>query len=100
MSNIDETFKKGLAFVENSTGTKLSQSDQLKFYALYKIANDGLCNTPAPSKLKFVAYAKWSAWNSASKDEKLTPQQAKEKYIAELTRLVPDWEKQAVPAKL
>lgn len=98
MSDINQQFENAVRFVTTSTGVKLSQSDQLHFYGLYKVAVDGPCKIPAPSKLKPVQYAKWSAYHKASEREKLTSEQAKKKYVEELTKLVPSWND--VPAKL
>ena len=56
-----------------------SQEQQLRLYALFKVATAGANATPQPSMLDFVARAKWAAWSEASA---LTRAQAEEQYAA------------------
>lgn len=41
-----------------------SDDEKLKFYALYKQATVGKCNTSQPWAIQVVERAKWDAWNS------------------------------------
>lgn len=89
MSDIDAQFAKGLTFVENSKNVKLSTETKLRFYGLYK-ASTGTPG-PAPSKLKIVEYKKWSAWKKIT-DEGVTKERAKQQYVDELNKAVPNWQ--------
>merc|ERR1711977_354929 len=40
-----------------------SNDDRLYFYARYKQATEGDCNTDRPGMLDFTVKAKWDAWN-------------------------------------
>jgi len=62
----------------NSAGTKYSNEVKLAFYAYYKQITVGPNKTKAPSRLNFVARAKWDAW---SKLKKMSPAKAKREYI-------------------
>ncbi|KZT52935.1 acyl-CoA-binding protein [Calocera cornea HHB12733] len=59
---------------------KLSTDDKLKFYGLFKQANEGPVTTAKPTGMfAFEAKAKWEAW---SKVKDLSQEQAKEEYVA------------------
>ncbi len=47
----------------DSQSNKTSDATKLKFYALYKQAIIGKCNTSQPWALQVVERAKWDAWN-------------------------------------
>lgn len=61
---------------------------KLTYYALYKQATHGDCNTPKPSLLSWAARAKWSAWK---KLEGASRHDAMRWYINRLDRDVPNW---------
>jgi diazepam-binding inhibitor (GABA receptor modulating acyl-CoA-binding protein) len=42
--------------------SKLSDTDKLTLYSLFKQATVGECTTPEPGFLDVVAKAKWAAW--------------------------------------
>ena len=65
----------------------LSNNDKLKFYALFKTATVGPCNTPQPSRLKVVERAKHDAWKKLGQ---MTQLEAKKQMIAEFTKIMPD----------
>eukprot|EP00009_Paramoeba_aestuarina_P004186 CAMPEP_0201508112 /NCGR_PEP_ID=MMETSP0161_2-20130828/1566_1 /ASSEMBLY_ACC=CAM_ASM_000251 /TAXON_ID=180227 /ORGANISM="Neoparamoeba aestuarina, Strain SoJaBio B1-5/56/2" /LENGTH=96 /DNA_ID=CAMNT_0047902661 /DNA_START=54 /DNA_END=344 /DNA_ORIENTATION=+ len=86
-------FKKAVEYVQNagdSSNSKLTNDDKLKFYALFKQATVGKCNTAKPSRLSIVNYAKWSAWNKLGNMKRET---AKKNYVAALESKMPDWNK-------
>jgi 2,4-dienoyl-CoA reductase len=56
-----------------------SQEQQLRLYALFKVATAGANASPQPSMLDFVGRAKWAAWSEASA---LTREQAEQQYAA------------------
>lgn len=67
---------------------KLSNAQKLTFYALFKQATVGPCNTPKPSLLSMYERTKWNAWNDLnrmSKDEAIA------RYVAELDKVSPAW---------
>jgi diazepam-binding inhibitor (GABA receptor modulating acyl-CoA-binding protein) len=52
----------------------------IEFYAHYKQATEGDCNTAAPGMFDFVGKAKHKAWTELKGS--MTQEQAKEKYVA------------------
>lgn len=70
---IEDNFKFATDAVRNSetsNGKAPSNEVKLKFYALYKQATVGPCNTPQPWKIEFENRAKWDAWNDLGKMSK------------------------------
>lgn len=61
----DKQFASALSLVSTPSkdAPKLSNNDKLAFYALFKQATIGKCNTAQPSRMKMVERAKWDAWN-------------------------------------
>ncbi|XP_029192438.2 acyl-CoA-binding domain-containing protein 5-like isoform X2 [Acropora millepora] len=53
----------------------------LKFYALYKQANEGACHESKPGFWDIVRKAKWEAWNKLGQ---MSKQEAMESYVSEL----------------
>jgi acyl-CoA-binding protein len=74
---------------------KLSNDQKLAFYALFKQATVGPCNTPKPSILSMVDRAKWNAWNDI---RKLSKDEAIVRYVAELEKISPSWRENAFDA--
>lgn len=71
-----------------ASSLKLSNAQKLSFYALFKQATVGPCNTPKPSLLSMYERTKWNAWNDLgrmSKDEAIV------RYVAELDKVSPAW---------
>ena len=65
----------------------ISQEDQLFFYARYKVAKIGPCNTEKPPFYKPKDVAKWNAWKEQSE---LSQQMAMQEYIMKYEMLFPD----------
>lgn len=66
-----ENFNFAVEQVKTSTPAKpVSNETKLKFYALYKQATVGPCNTSQPWAVQVVERAKWDAWNSLGKMSK------------------------------
>merc|ERR1712166_396531 len=91
MSEIKAKFEAGLTYVQSGEGPELSQHALLKFYGLYKQAG-GPCTSEAPSRLNVVAYEKWKAHKALGEMDK---DHAMEKYLEELERIAPNWDKEA-----
>ncbi|PWN93810.1 acyl-CoA-binding protein [Acaromyces ingoldii] len=58
-----------------------TQTDQLKFYGLFKQATIGDVNTSRPGMMDFTGKAKWDAWK---KNEGTSSEDAKKQYVEEL----------------
>jgi len=56
----------------SASAPTVSNETKLKFYALYKQATVGPCNTSQPWAVQVVERAKWDAWNSLGKMSKTT----------------------------
>ncbi len=59
----------------------LSNEDKLRFYALYKQATEGACNTPQPGFFDMVGKYKWDAWRRLGDKDKT---QAMQEYVESL----------------
>jgi len=58
----DAQFQKAVEVIRTmpkNSPIKVTQTQQLKFYSLFKQANDGDCNTQRPGMLDFAGRAKW-----------------------------------------
>jgi acyl-CoA-binding protein len=69
-NEIHENFKFAVEQIRHSKARKSggpSDEERLKFYALYKQATKGPCNTPQPWVVQVVERAKWNAWNALGK---------------------------------
>lgn len=65
MTEIEQNFKFAVDQIKSSNSTKTVSDDlKLRFYALYKQATIGKCNTPKPWAVQVVERAKWDAWNT------------------------------------
>lgn len=82
------SFDAAVAYVNSSTGGSLDTETKLTFYKLYKQATVGDCATAQPGLLDMTGRAKWKAWKSV---EGMSPEKAKELYVATLTEKVPQW---------
>ncbi|AXA49747.1 diazepam-binding inhibitor (GABA receptor modulator, acyl-CoA-binding protein) [Malassezia restricta] len=77
----DAQFQKAVEVIRTmpkNSSIKVTQTQQLKFYSLFKQANDGDCNTQRPGMLDFAGRAKWDAWNSLKGKSK---EDAKKEYV-------------------
>jgi diazepam-binding inhibitor (GABA receptor modulating acyl-CoA-binding protein) len=95
----DEEFEEASNFVRGGT-FDISTEDQLKFYAFFKQATVGPCNTPKPGFFSsFADSSKWysvrltltpvrNAWKSL---EGMNHSEAKLQYVALLDSLQPEW---------
>lgn len=76
--------------------SSLKPDQLLKFYAYYKQATIGKCNTPTPYWYNFQNKQKWDAWKSLGD---LSEEDAMKQYIALLDELSPDWEDSSYESK-
>lgn len=88
-------FDEAARFLSGARQLKLSNEQKLAFYALFKQATVGPCNTPKPSILSIYDRSKWNAWNNLgrmSKDEAIV------RYVKELEKVAPAWRDQSMMA--
>lgn len=69
--------------------SQLDQSTLLEFYALYKQATVGACNTPKPGLFALQAKAKWSAWQAIG--PAMRSEEAMQRYVDRMTAVRPEW---------
>jgi len=82
-------FDEAVEWIErNKKNIKVGTEEQLKFYAYFKQAKEGTCNTSKPALYELVNRAKWDAWSSLGT---LSKEEAEQQYVALLTKLVPEW---------
>src|SRR5690242_12201907 len=74
------------------TKLKLSNDQKLTFYALFKQATIGPCNTSKPSILNMYERTKWNAWNELGK---MSKDEAIMRYVNELEKVAPSWKEEA-----
>jgi len=86
--NDEELFEKATAYVRGIAGTAGSE-DLLYFYARYKQATVGPCDTAKPSFYQLTAKSKWQAWKDLGD---MCKEDAIMQYIDRLTELEPEWE--------
>ncbi|EST05247.1 Acyl-CoA-binding protein, ACBP [Kalmanozyma brasiliensis GHG001] len=55
-----------------------TQDDQLKFYGLFKQANNGDCDTKKPGMFDLTGKYKWEAWN---KNKGMSKEEAQQAYV-------------------
>jgi peroxisomal 3,2-trans-enoyl-CoA isomerase len=75
----DKEIQKNFEFIVDAVknSTPLAEggptdTEKLKFYALYKQATVGKCNTTQPWAFNVVERAKWNAWNDLGNMSKQT----------------------------
>ncbi|CDZ97063.1 Acyl-CoA-binding protein [Phaffia rhodozyma] len=81
-------FDKAVAIVSKLPPTgdvRPSDDDKLIFYALFKQASVGDCNTPKPGLMDFVGKAKWNAWTQVKGK---STEDAKKEYVEQLKRVL------------
>jgi len=83
-------FKKAEWLIRNGPPNEnASNETKLKFYAYFKQATIGKCNTARPGMLDFVGKAKWDAWNELGD---MSKEEAMKKYVDTITEQDPSWE--------
>jgi diazepam-binding inhibitor (GABA receptor modulating acyl-CoA-binding protein) len=79
MSSFEDACEKA-----KTLAAKMTDSDKLTLYSLFKQATVGDCTTPCPSFLDVVGKAKWDAW----KERKGLPKEAAKKvYVDVVSRI-------------
>eukprot|EP00891_Asterochloris_glomerata_P001118 jgi/Astpho2/1118/gw1.00020.27.1_t len=74
-----------------ASGTSLTDGLKLELYGLYKQAMCGPCCSGKPAFWDRKGRAKWSAWDKLGN---LSPEAAREQYVATVRRAVPEWRSQ------
>jgi len=87
-AHLEMDFDAATKFVRGLAGTA-KQEDLLYFYARFKQANIGECNTPKPSFYQLAEKSKWSAWMELGKMGRV---EAQLQYIQRLTEIEPEWQ--------
>lgn len=82
-----EEFLKAARFVADAD-MDLPDQILLTFYAHFKQAMNGQCNTPQPSAIDFTKKAKWSAWQSIGSQTRV---ESMRRYVEMLCKIVPSW---------
>ncbi|XP_058969221.2 acyl-CoA-binding domain-containing protein 6 [Pocillopora verrucosa] len=85
--DLEKLFEAATEFVR--TIKNLSDEKKLTFYALYKQAKEGPCNTSRPGFWDMIGKAKWDSWKKLGD---MSKQEALERYIQELFETDPEWE--------
>jgi len=86
-AHLEMDFAAATKFVRGLAATA-KQEDLLYFYARYKQATVGLCNTPKPSFYQLTEKSKWNAWNELGEMGRV---EAQLQYIQRLTEIEPTW---------
>ncbi|XP_012143193.1 acyl-CoA-binding domain-containing protein 6 [Megachile rotundata] len=86
--NLEDIFDKAAHHLQ-SLASELNSTELLKFYALYKQATIGPCDTSKPNWYQIEARQKWEAWKNLND---MSHDTAMNSYIQELTKLDPNWE--------
>ncbi|CAD0202857.1 unnamed protein product [Chrysodeixis includens] len=86
ISPLDINFSKATDHVTNMI-CKLTNTQLLELYGLYKQGTYGRCNTPKPGWLDGKGRRKWEAWNALGD---LSSEEAKHKYIALVLKYIPE----------
>ncbi|XP_005099103.1 acyl-CoA-binding domain-containing protein 6 [Aplysia californica] len=85
--DLEEVFGSATEYVRRVSG-KLESDKLLYFYARFKQAKEGKCNTAKPSFFDFQGKAKWDAWHKLGDMDK---NQAMMEYISLLTNIDQEW---------
>jgi len=88
LASQEEEFEVAVQFVNAHPSLNLTNEQKLRFYAFFKQATVGPCNTPKPGMLDFVAKAKWNAWNELGG---MKAEDAQLAYVHELDKVEPEW---------
>lgn len=87
LEEIQETFEAAANFLRGLAG-RLDSTHLLYFYARFKQAREGPCNSPKPGFFDFAGKQKWVAWKELGDMPKI---QAMQEYISHLNELESDW---------
>jgi len=90
--DIKDEFSNAAKFLQSVTA-QLSSSQLLEFYAYYKQATQGKCDSARPSMFNMKARQKWDAWSALGD---LNQEGAMAEYVALLTKLFPDWQENSL----
>ncbi|EGG22308.1 ankyrin repeat-containing protein [Cavenderia fasciculata] len=85
---LNHTFDEAVKYLNTHKIADINNDKQLFFYAHYKQATVGKCNTKQPSLFDFVGRSKWNSWNDLGNMDK---EDAKIEYMTFLETLVPHW---------
>ncbi|XP_077987146.1 acyl-CoA-binding domain-containing protein 6-like [Glandiceps talaboti] len=85
---LEDRFEHAAAHVRSIVG-KLKNDKLLYFYARFKQAKTGPCNTSRPGFFDFEGKQKWDAWKNLGDMDK---EQAMMEYVSELLRVDPSWQ--------
>ncbi|XP_071541534.1 acyl-CoA-binding domain-containing protein 6 isoform X1 [Panulirus ornatus] len=88
VEDLETVFNKAAAYLP-SVATSLPQDKLLFFYARYKQANEGACNTPKPGFFDFKGRQKWEAWKNLGG---MSKKDAMKEYVSAIADVDPDWE--------
>lgn len=88
VGELEAVFTKAAAHLQ-TLAANLGQDKLLFFYARYKQANEGSCNTPKPGFFDFKGKQKWEAWKSLGNMQK---DDAMREYVSAIADVDPDWE--------
>lgn len=92
-TELEEEFGAASTFVATlavGAGLKVSQDLQLQLYGLYKVATEGPCRTPPPSRINLTARAKWNAWQQLGNT---SSEEAMACYVDLVSKMSPNWKK-------
>merc|ERR1711934_159885 len=89
----EEDFEAAVNFVKQmGPELELSQTDMLRFYALFKQVTEGPCVRKAPSRLNMAEHEKWKAHNALGD---MSSQDARQAYLQAVAQIAPDWRERA-----
>ncbi|KAK8729025.1 hypothetical protein OTU49_008594 [Cherax quadricarinatus] len=88
VGELEATFNKAATHLQALTAN-LAQDKLLFFYARYKQACEGSCNTPKPGFFDFKGKLKWEAWKNLGDMKK---DDAMREYVSAIADIDPDWE--------
>ncbi|XP_015588660.1 acyl-CoA-binding domain-containing protein 6 [Cephus cinctus] len=91
VTDLEETFTKAASHLQ-SLAARLDSGQLLGFYALYKQATEGSCESPRPNWYQTQAKHKWEAWKSLGD---MSREIAMGSYIRAVGKLDPTWEQDA-----
>ncbi|KAF3423546.1 hypothetical protein E2986_00039 [Frieseomelitta varia] len=89
--SLEKKFNRAAEYLQ-SMASDLDSAQLLKFYALYKQATIGPCNTYEPLMFMGNVLKKWQAWKTLGD---MSYDDAMKNYLLELDKLNPDWDKQS-----
>ena len=89
--DLRKRFDEAVKFINNSKpgSVKLSNSQKLTFYALFKTATVGAPNGKRPSILNLLHRYKYDAWKKVA-DAGTTKEEAMQRFIDEFSKIKPD----------